>query len=157
MLSRLFTSIVRTSPHVVLDTNVLISATLAEQGFSAAILRAARRQRIHLVVSPYILTEYSNVLRRPHIAKKYSEITERVDSIVRFLNLRAIVVEGQPVVRVIQNDPKDDAILACAVQGRADYIVSGDEHLLRLSHYRGIKILSPRDFATTILHQHLTA
>ncbi|MBI5651349.1 MAG: putative toxin-antitoxin system toxin component, PIN family [Chloroflexi bacterium] len=152
MLSRLFAIFVRRNPRVVLDTNVLISATLSEQGFSAIILRAIRQRRLRVIVSPYILNEYLNVVRRPHIAKKYKEIGERIDALIRFLNVRAILVAGQPIERVISDDPKDDAILACAVQGQAQYIVSGDEHIKQLAAYRGIKILSPRDFATQILH-----
>lgn len=157
MLSRLFAIFGRKNPSVVLDTNVLISASLSEKGFSAIILRAARQRRVRVIISQYILDEYANVMRRPHITRKYKEIEERLDSIVRFLNVRATLVAGQPVERVIPSDPKDDAILACAVQGKAQYIVSGDEHLKQLALYRGIKILTPRDFVTQILRERFPA
>jgi putative PIN family toxin of toxin-antitoxin system len=150
-LSRLFASIVRQPPRVVLDTNILISATLAEHGFSAKIFRAARHQKIRVIISEYILTEYSNVMRRPHIAKKYRGIDLQVDAVIRFLNVRATIVAPHKIEPIIPADPKDGAILACAIQGNAKYIVSGDEHLLQLGSYRGIKILSPRDFAITVL------
>lgn len=152
MLFWRFASIVRRRPRVVLDTNVLISASIAAQGFSAAILLAARRQRIRLIVSPYIIEEYSTVIRRPHIARKYSGIEERVDTLIRFLNTRAIAIEPQTIAHVVPDDPKDDAILACAVEGMAQYIVTADEHLLRLGRCGGIAILTPRDFAVKVLH-----
>jgi predicted nucleic acid-binding protein len=63
-----------------------------------------------------------------------------------------LLVEPKVIERVISDDPKDDAILACAVEGRANYIVSGDEHLLKLREHRGIKILTPREFVEQVLH-----
>ncbi len=155
MLSRLFATLARTSPRIVLDTNVLISASLAEHGFSASIIRAVRRQRVRLVLSPYILNEFSGVAHRPHIVRKYKGINDRIDALVRFLNLRSVVVEPREIERVIIDDPKDDAILACAFIGKAEFIVTGDEHLLNLGSYRGIRILNPRDFVTTVLRENL--
>jgi len=147
-----FVSIVLRKPRVVLDTNVLISASIAEQGYSAAILRAARQRRLLLLVSPYIIQEYAAVMQRPHIIRKYQGIEGRVEALVRYLNAYAILVEPQTIERVVLDDPKDDAILACALAGQAHYVVSGDDHLQRLGAFRGIKILAPRDFATQVLH-----
>lgn len=138
-------------PRVVADTNVLVSATLVEHGFSARVLDAARNRRIILVVSPHLLREYRRVIQRPHITKKYREINQRSEAIVHFLQRFSILVPGRPIDPVIQEDPQDDAILACAVEGRARYIVSGDKHLNELGQYRGIKILTPREFVTTVL------
>jgi len=139
-------------PHVVLDTNVLISASIAEQGYSTAILRAARQRRILLVVSPYIIQEYAAVMHRPHIIRKYQGIEGRLEALTRYLNVHTILVEPQTIERIVPDDPKDDAILACALAGQAHYIVSGDEHLQKLGAFRSIKILTPRDFAVQVLH-----
>jgi putative PIN family toxin of toxin-antitoxin system len=136
---------------LVADANVLVSATLVEQGPSARILSAARNRRIILVVSPHLLGEYRRVIQRPHIAKKYPEVSIHFEAIIKFLHRFGILVSPLVVERVVLDDPADDFILATAVEGRARFIVSGDKHLLALRQYRGIKILAPREFVTTVL------
>ncbi len=54
------------------------------------------------------------------------------------------------VPHIIKDDPDDDHILACALAGRADLIVSGDRHLLKLKSYKGIGIVRPKDFLHTL-------
>ncbi len=144
------------TPRVVLDTNILISATIVAHGMPARILEAVLADRIRLIVSPYIIAEYMGVVRRPHIVNKYPKLTEQFDTIRRYLQTSAILAEPSEIDQVIHNDPKDDAILACAQAGQADYIVSGDEHLLTLLEYRGIKILTPRTFLKTVLQEETT-
>lgn len=147
-----FVSIALRRPRVVLDTNVLISASIAEHGYSAVILRSARQRRIFLIISPYIIQEYTDVMRRPHIIRKYQGVEGRVEALVRYLNVYATLVEPLTIERIVPDDPKDDAILACALAGQARYVVSGDEHLLRLTKFRGVEILAPRDFVIRVLH-----
>ena len=136
-----------------LDTNVLVSGTIVRHGFPARILLAALAQRITLVVSPYLLAEYLTVIQRPHIAKKYPNLSEWLDLVRRFISANAISVSPASVPKVIKDDPKDDAILACADASRAQYIVSGDQHLLKLGRYRGIKIVTPREFVVNVLKE----
>ena len=62
------------------------------------------------------------------------------------LNRYAVVVPGETIVRAVPDDPDDDAVLACAVEAEADYIVSGDRHLLVLGSYEGIHILRAAEF-----------
>lgn len=141
------------SPRVVLDTNVLVSGTIVRHGFPARILLAAIDQRITLVVSPYLLAEYLAVIQRPHIAKKYPDLSEWLDRVRRFVSANAVSVSPSSIPKVIQDDPKDDAILACANAGYAQYIVSGDRHLLKLGNYQGIKIVTPREFVVNVLKE----
>lgn len=56
------------------------------------------------------------------------------------------VLKKLPKIRVIEKDPKDDPVLACALKVKADYIVSKDDHLKDLKEYRGIKIVSNQEF-----------
>lgn len=151
ILQRLFGRFAQKQWRVVLDTNVLVSGTIVPHGFPARILRHVLAQRVQLIVSPYLLAEYLAVMQRPHIIKKYAKVGERLDLIRRFLQANAILVTPTFIERVIPDDPGDDAILACAIAGEANYIVSGDEHLLTLGKYRGIKILTPRDFVIDVL------
>lgn len=58
----------------------------------------------------------------------------------------AWIVEGEEIVDVIKDDPADNKYLACAYEGEADYIVSGDHHLLDLGSYQGIDIIKAREF-----------
>ncbi len=138
-------------PRVVLDTNVLVSGTIATQGFPSRIFDAAVSKEIVLVISPYILAEYFDVLKRPHIVKKYSILSERARIFTEYLQKRAKQVNPSSIERVIFDDAKDDAILACADAGKAQYVVSGDEHLVQLREYKGIQILTPREFVEQVL------
>lgn len=151
ILQRLFSRFALKRWRVVLDTNVLVSGTIVQHGFPARILQQVLAQRVQLIASPYLLAEYWAVMQRPHIIKKYAKLGERLDLIRRFLQANATLVTPSFIERVIPDDPSDDTILACAVAGKADYIVSGDEHLLALGEYRGIKILTPRDFVMDVL------
>ena len=143
------------TPRVVLDTNILVSATLVTRGFPAQIMGAALDRRIGLVVSPFVIAEYLDVLQRPHIVRKYPQLAARAEICARYLRTRAKVVEPTVIERIVPEDPKDDAILACAKAAKANYIVSGDEHLLRLRGYRGIQILTPRAFVETVLREKI--
>ena len=148
---RLFAKFARRERRVVLDTNILISATLVPLGAPARIVIAALDGRIRLVVSDNLLTEYLNVIQRPHITKKYQTIAAQIQRLSIFLRHDTIRVDGTPTKRIVLADAKDDFVIACAVEGKAHYIVSGDEHLLQLSTYHGIKILTPRDFVVNVL------
>jgi len=130
---------------------------LFQHGFPAQILALALAKRVTLVVSPYLLAEYLAVMQRPHIIGKYAKLGDRLDLIRRFVQANAILVTPSSIERVIVEDPSDDAILACAVEGKAKYIISGDEHLQALGKYRDIQILTPRDFVTNVLGESRSA
>lgn len=68
-----------------------------------------------------------------------------------FLRAFASMVAGIPGPENVSADRDDDYVLACAVDGGADYIVSGDPHLLDLKTHRSIPILTPREFVETVL------
>lgn len=157
ILMRLLVKFARSNQRVVLDTNILISATIVPQGFPGRILTAAFDGRISLIVSAKLLSEYSDVVRRPHIIRKYRTISERIQDTLIFLVLDTVHVSGIPTARIVLQDPKDDFIIASAVEGKARYIVSGDEHLLNLGQYRGVKILSPRDFVVNVLGEKISS
>lgn len=132
--------------RVVLDTNVFISSVLVSKGYPAKILDAWRKDSFDLLVSPKIVAEVTDVLRRPRIRKKHDWSDEEIDGFIEGLVASAIVVSGGLEVKVIKDDPDDDKYLACAEEGGADYIISGDRHLRKLGSYEGIKIVSPREF-----------
>ena len=130
---------------VVLDTNVLISGVIAS-GYSASILDAARREEIKLVTSTQLLEEFSDVISRRHIAKKYPKAAQEAESLLDFLRAFSILTSGIPETNPVSRDPDDDFVLACALDESTDCIVSGDPHLLDLKTYKGIPILTPKEF-----------
>jgi putative PIN family toxin of toxin-antitoxin system len=132
-------------PKVVLDTNVLVSGVIAS-GYSASILDAARREEIKLVTSGHLLEEFSDVISRRHISQKYPKAAENAESLLDFLRAFSILTPGIPSEHEISPDRDDDFVLVCALDEKADCIVSGDPHLLGLKIYEGIPILTPKEF-----------
>lgn len=132
--------------RAVLDTNVIVSGTISSTGAPFEVLEAWRHRRFTLVTSPLILKEAERVFEYPRIKKAYSLDAETVDRIVAQFAKYAAVTPGELVVREIKDDPADDMFLACAIEGEADFIVTGDRHLLDVGTYRGVSIMSPRSF-----------
>jgi len=132
--------------RVVLDANVFVGAVLSPGGFPADILRAWRDERFHLVMSPAILEEIDRVLRYPKIRRRHRWQAERLRLFIEDLAHLAILTPGELELHVIAEDPSDNRYLECAIEGDADYLVSGDQHLLRLGAYQKIAILAPRAF-----------
>ena len=126
---------------VVIDTNVFVSAL----GFGGTPLAAVVRtfdDDFELLVSQATLDELSRVLSYDHLPVTVNERNQFL-SIIRH---EATLVRSTPDVSEIEADPDDDMFLECALGGDADYIVSGDDHLLTVQSYRGISILSPAEF-----------
>ncbi len=133
----------------------MISGTIVKTGASARIVDVALDRWLYLITSPPLLAEYADVIQRPHVARKYTKIAERVDNLLDYLRHRAILVPGIPAERYVVEDADDDAIIAAALEGRAHYIVSGDHHLLNLAHVQDVRILAPRDFVIKVLKEPL--
>ena len=136
---------------IVLDTNVLISGIIVEAGLSGLILEAVQAGKLKLVISTALLVEFSEVITRPHIIKKYPKIAPHPDDLLDYLRVNAILVSGIPTSTVVKEDPDDDFVLASAIEGQADFIISGDPHLLHLDKDSGVPIMSPRQFVDSVL------
>lgn len=132
--------------RVVLDANVLVSAILSPRGAPAKILQAWQAEEFDVVISGAILEEIGRVLRYPKIARRHRWSEEQLRTFLDDLAHIAIPTPGELTLAAIPNDPPDNRYLECAVEGEADYIVSGDDDLLKLGTYEGIEILTPRAF-----------
>ena len=130
--------------RVVADTNVFISA-LMFGGVPGAFLDLALLPSFTLVTSPGLLDELDEKLR-----VKFGVSDSDAALIRARLEATALVVEPEVVLADVKDDPDDDRVLECAITGKADYIVSGDRHLLKLGAYQGIPILSVRQFMDSI-------
>lgn len=131
--------------RVVLDTNVIISATLIRGGNEDRILRAWQRGVFSLVLSPEIIEELARALGYDRIRRLQWMTEVEVRALLEALAQASILVPGRVAVRE-SRDPDDDKFLAAAVEGRAHYVVSGDRDLLVLQSYRGIRIIRPTAF-----------
>ena len=99
-----------------------------------------------LLIRDDIIVEIGEVLRRPQIKKRHGWDDKQIDDFLEVLRDVAIVTPGALQVTAIVGDPDDDMYLACAIEGEADYVVSGDEHIRQLGSYRGVPIVSPTQF-----------
>lgn len=127
--------------RVVLDTNVLVSAFIRTRGRVTSLWQAARERRYRLVLSPVIISEVAETLR-----KDFHWEERRLVNRSKLMARTAEMVVPRLVIDVVQDDPDDNRILECAVEGKADLIVSGDRVLLRLKSYQSIPIVRPIDF-----------
>lgn len=132
--------------RVVLDANVFVSAALSPNGIPAKILTAWRAEQFQLVISKAILEEIDRVLHYPKILKRHQWREERIRLFIEDLAHLAVLTPGERKLTVITEDPSDNRYLESATEGEAEYIVSGDQHLIELEVYQNIRILTPRAF-----------
>jgi len=130
----------------VIDTNQFVSSLISKQGPSAQLIDRWREQKFILVTSPEIMAEIQRVLEYPHIAKKYKLTKSVIQSLMILIEHEAVVIPKPTIVHVIKDDPDDDKFLGCALAAKAEYIVSGDQHLLSLGSYESISIVTVKDF-----------
>ena len=102
-----------------------------------------------LVASPAIVEEVAEALVRPKFADRVTTLRTSVRELVESLLSLAEVCVPRRIVPIMTADPEDDKILACARAARAQWLVSGDVHLLAVGRYHGIRIVDPRTFLTT--------
>ena len=144
--------------RIVLDTNVLVSAILSPRSASAQIIGLVLDDALNLAISRDILDEAYRIVRYPKLVrlmKKHSVTPEEVESVIERLSALSIVTPGELTLDVIHEDPSDNIILACAVEGEADFIISGDRHLTGLKEFNGITIINPATFIALIRREGL--
>ena len=130
--------------RLVLDTNTAVSG-LIWQGTPGRIIDAGLAEKFQLLSSVPLLAELEGVLQRPKfqqaLQRRGVTVSDLFDGYAALVGCVAPVELVEPICR----DPDDDKVLAAAIGGDADLIVSGDDDLLALGHYRSIEILSARD------------
>jgi putative PIN family toxin of toxin-antitoxin system len=137
--------------RVVLDANVIISALLSPQGIPNQILHYWGLLYFDLLVSEKSMDELMRVLHYPKIRKRLRSTDEELAHFVQSLHENAVWVPHQEVITAVSDDASDDVYLEIAVADNAHYIVSGDQHLLRLREYEGIAIVTPTEFMAHLL------
>jgi len=128
-------------PKVVIDTNVFISG-LIFTGKPSEVLELFIKGEIEVYISPFILKELEGILR-----KKFEWNEKQLQKILDKIKKKAVIVQPETKISIIKAKKDDNRILECGVDGRVQYIISGDKrHILPLKNFRGIKILSPSEF-----------
>jgi putative PIN family toxin of toxin-antitoxin system len=135
----------------VFDTTVLVSAFLnslfLEGGLSLELFRFVQSDRFHLYIAEPILDEVRHTLLEvERIRRKYSYTTEEVEEFIQSLRLVSHFVESIPEIYIIERDPEDNKILACAIAIKANYLVTRDLDLLDIGSYQSIEIVKPEYF-----------
>jgi uncharacterized protein len=125
---------------VVFDTNILVSAVVFPGGRAESALVRIIEEHDQLFISRAVLDELLGVL-----ARKFSKDPEELARLALLLSDIAVTVRPRARLRVVKDDP-DNRVLECAVTARADLWVTGDKELLALREYRGVRIVSLRDY-----------
>ena len=122
--------------RVVIDTNVLVSAFLKEGKSRNLVVKLLENHSV--VLSTPMLAELADVLSRD----KFNVISAQIDRFISVLVRQATVVPLNFNLKIVLEDPDDDVVLNTALSGEADYVISGDKHLIKIAQYKNVQILS---------------
>ena len=136
--------------RAVIDTNVMVSVAFAKQGLAKKLRDLIAADAFIIVTSKAILKELYEVLHYPHIIERFKPSEEDIEEFIGMIIEHAEITKGAYSIDRITRDPKDDMFLACALEGKADYVVSRDSHLRNLKHYHGIQIVDASTFVSKI-------
>jgi len=124
---------------VVLDTNIFIAAYFNRKSASARIIDLCLDNKHELIFSPQLRKEVELILKNVRAKKEFQE---RIQNL--FMN--ASHVKPTQKVFTIKEDPEDNKFLECALEGKADYLITSDRHLLEIERFAQTKICRPTQF-----------
>ncbi|HEY4695228.1 MAG TPA: putative toxin-antitoxin system toxin component, PIN family [Candidatus Nanoarchaeia archaeon] len=125
--------------RVVLDTNIFISAVIFA-GKPGTIFQKVLSKEVQALTSEVLLAELADVL-----VKKFGFYDQKIDKSLNLIRKNAVVLNPREQIAVLE-DQDDNRVLEAAVEGKVDFIVTGDKGLLELKEFRGIKIVTPDEF-----------
>lgn len=135
------------SPKVVFDTNIYISGMLFKGGIPSRLLEIANQKLFELFFSPAILEELRHVF-----IDKFELTLNEAEKLISFMKRQGEMVYPEKNIALIKRCPPDNRILECALEAKADYLVTGDKKdMLSLKHPFSFKIISPADFYPIVL------
>ena len=134
----------------VVDTNVLVSGMFAEAGAVAELMELWYDERFELVTSEKILSELYRVLHKPTIQSHFKPSEDDIREYIETFREKAIITPDLYQTDRITKDPTDNKFLACALEAKADYVVSGDKHLREIKHFHGVKIIDVKGFVERV-------
>jgi len=129
----------------VFDTNILVSAWFWE-GNESKLIESVEEGIVHGYSSRQLIEELCRTLRYP----KFNLSQDEVESIRSYYLLLFKIASPKQAINIILEDPGDNMVLECALEAEADYIVSGDHHLLNVGEFRGVKIVTAAELLKII-------
>ena len=127
--------------RVVLDTNVTIAAFFWK-GYPRIIYDLIREKKFVMLLSSDMEKEFIRVLGYP----KFGLTSKEIPPFIINLRSNAEFIEIKSKISLISDDPTDNIFLECAIDSNADYIISGDKHILDFGKYKNIQIVKPKEF-----------
>ena len=134
----------------VIDTNLFVSGLFSKKSVSARLQASWVNLDFNLVTSIDIIKEVNRVMHYPRIQERFKPNEEKIKHFFRLIFRKAIITKDLYKTDKITDDPTDNKFLACALEGKADYIISRDPHLRNLKHYHGIQIVDATLFLSKI-------
>jgi uncharacterized protein len=136
--------------RAVVDTNLFISGLFGKDTLSAALQDLWVHREFELATSIEILREVSRVLQYPRIRERFKPKDENIRRFFRLIFRKAIITKDLYSTDRITDDPSDNIFLACAMEAKADYIVSRDPHIRNLKHFHGVRIVDVKAFVEKV-------
>lgn len=130
----------------VLDTNVLASGTVSVANAPGQILDAWHARKFELVISAHIIDELTRTFKKPYFKNQLTK--QAVNNFIDLLQNEAFFTPITVQVQGVATHPEDDLVISAAISGSVDYLVTGDQPLLRKvgNSYRGVAFITPKDF-----------
>ena len=130
---------------IVLDSNIFISG-IFWKGNPHKIIELAEKRELEIFTTDEILEELFGVLKREKFKPLFEEAKTNTNEVFeKTLELVKICIPVKKI-NIIKDDPSDNKFLACAISAQASFIISGDNHLLKVKNFQGISIVKPREF-----------
>jgi putative PIN family toxin of toxin-antitoxin system len=136
--------------RAVVDTNLFVSGLFGKDSLAARLQDLWVHREFELATSIEILREVSRVLQYPRIRERFHSKEENIRRFFRLIFRKAIITKDLYSTDRITDDPSDNIFLACALEAKADYIVSGDKHLRNLKHFHGVRIVDVKAFVERV-------
>jgi len=130
--------------RIVLDTNVIVAATLKPKGLEAAVLMLGLREVVELCVSETILTEYQGVLRRP----KFKRSPKQVSKLLSRLKSHSSCFQPTHTIAACSDEP-DNRFLECAEAAKADFLVTGNKRHFP-KQWKSTRVVNARELLVII-------
>ena len=134
----------------VIDANLFISGLFGQNTTTAQLQELWVQQQFQIGTSLEVMKEVSRVLQYPKVKKRLIDDDEVIRRFFRLVFRKAIIARDDFQTDRIVDDPTDNKFLACASEIKADYIVSGDNHLLSLKHFHRTQIVDAKAFITKV-------
>ena len=130
----------------VIDANVAVSAAINPVGPPAQVLLGWQRGAFTWVTSAPLLDELTGTFSTPRVRRFFSWQRDEIDDFFGSLLESAEIVSPQQTITRVTADPDDNRVLEAAVESEADFIVTGDRHLLEPNRHEGTEIVTPAQF-----------